>query len=254
MSLPATAILRAPTVTVLARPQFEAPAHLPVAYVGDASDGERLAEFAGRLHAMSQDNPAQRPTREYLATIRTQAMGHALDHASYTLLLEGVSRAAAHALLRPESGLASSELSPRFVDTQAAPFVMPPAIIGDAALEAAWTAQVASALASYAALVESLMTRYAWIDDKVQRRTIARDAARGVLPSSAETKLVVSGHARAWRALLARHAAEGAELELRRLGVEMVRVLQAEAPGFFGDFEIHQGSDRREAARTALDA
>ncbi|HZH41706.1 MAG TPA: hypothetical protein VFD85_11890, partial [Gemmatimonadales bacterium] len=35
-------IFRSPKVTLIARPQFVEPAHLPVKWNGDASDGERL--------------------------------------------------------------------------------------------------------------------------------------------------------------------------------------------------------------------
>ena len=38
-----------PRVTVLARPSFVQPEHLPVNWMGESTDGERLAEFAGRL-------------------------------------------------------------------------------------------------------------------------------------------------------------------------------------------------------------
>ncbi len=31
--------------------------------------------------------------------------------------------------------------------------------------------------------------------------------------------------------------------------VAIIRILQGEAPGFFSDFEIYEGADRREAAR-----
>src|SRR6185295_3260078 len=65
-------------------------------------------------------------------------------------------------------------------------FVMPPAIVGDAKLEATWTEQMDAAQKSYVALVESLMERYAWVGDKVHRRKMAREAARGVLPNSTE--------------------------------------------------------------------
>jgi thymidylate synthase (FAD) len=41
----------------------------------------------------------------------------------------------------------------------------------------------------------------------------------------------------------------GAELDIRRLAVAALRLLQAEAPGFFSDFEIYTAEDRREAAR-----
>src|SRR5229473_535373 len=42
-------IFRAPRVTLIARPEFVEPAHLQVQWHGDASPGERLAEFAGRI-------------------------------------------------------------------------------------------------------------------------------------------------------------------------------------------------------------
>ena len=75
------------------------------------------------------------------------------------------------------------------------------------------------------------------------------EAARGVLPNSTETKIVVTGNARAWRTMLELRSAEGAEQEIRRLAVAVLRLLQTEAPAFFCDFEIYQAEDRREAAR-----
>ncbi|WP_396216618.1 FAD-dependent thymidylate synthase [Gemmatimonas sp.] len=249
MPLSAAAVLREPKVTVLARPQFVEPAHLPVQWIGDSTDGERLSEFAGRLCYMSQRNPAGRSTREYLENIKKQGHGSVLEHANYSLLLEGVSRSLTHELVRHRAGFAYSQLSQRYVDESDAQFVMPPAMIGEAPLEEAWTAQVASALDSYIALVDSLMARYSWVDDKVHRRKMAREAARGVLPNSTETKIVVTGNARAWRTMLELRSSEAAELEIRRAAVMVLRVLQAEAPAFFSDFEIYVAEDRREAAR-----
>jgi thymidylate synthase (FAD) len=81
---------------------------------------------------------------------------------------------------------------------------------------------------------------------------MAREAARGVLPNSTETKIVVTGNARAWRTLLELRSSEAAELEVRRLAVAIVRMLQTEAPAFFSDFEIYDASDRREAARVGF--
>ena len=57
--------IRTPTVTLLAHPVFIEPKHLAVQWKGPGSDGERLAEFAGRLCYMSQHNPAERTTAEY---------------------------------------------------------------------------------------------------------------------------------------------------------------------------------------------
>src|ERR671938_302880 len=145
-----------PKVTLLARPHFVEPGHLPVSWLGESTDGERLAEFAGRLCYMSQANPAKRPTREYLDNIKRQGHGSVLEHASYTLLLEGVSRSLTHELVRHRAGFAFSQLSQRYVDESSASFVVPPAVIGDEALEAAWREQVESAQQRYVALVEEL--------------------------------------------------------------------------------------------------
>jgi thymidylate synthase (FAD) len=238
-----------PKVTVLARPSFTEPAHLPVQWTGESTDGERLAEFAGRLCYMSQKNPAQRSTRDYLENIKKQGHGSVLEHANYSLLFEGISRSLTHELVRHRAGFAYSQLSQRYVDESDAAFVIPPALLGDEALVAQWKAQVDSAQATYIALVEKLMERYAWVADKVHRRKMAREAARGVLPNSTETKIVVTANARAWRTMLELRTGEGAEQEIRRLGVLVLRTLQGEAPGFFADFEVYSAEDRVEAAR-----
>ncbi len=240
-----------PVISVLARPSFTEPAHLPVQWIGESTEGERLAEFAGRLCYMSQKNPASRNTREYIDNIKKQGHGSVLEHANYSLLLEGISRSLTHELVRHRAGFAYSQLSQRYVDESHAAFVVPPAIIGDEALVAEWTAQVESAQATYVALVDKLMQRYGWVDDKVHRRKMAREAARGVLPNSTETKIVVTANARGWRTMLELRTSEGAEMEIRRCAVAVLRVLQQEAPGFFSDFEMYQAPDRVEAARIA---
>jgi thymidylate synthase (FAD) len=143
----------------------------------------------------------------------------------------------------------NSQLSQRYVDESEASFVVPPAMVGDEALQRTWRAQIEEAQRSYVSLVEQLMERYGWVADKVHRRKMAREAARGVLPNSTETKIVVTGNARAWRTMLELRSSEGAELEIRRLAVAVLRVLQQEAPAFFNDFEVYVADDRREAAR-----
>ena len=89
----------APVISLLARPQFAEPSHLPVHWLGESTDGERLAEFAGRLCYMSQKNPANRGTREYLENIKKQGHGSVLEHANYSVLIEGISRSLTHELV-----------------------------------------------------------------------------------------------------------------------------------------------------------
>jgi thymidylate synthase (FAD) len=241
-----------PTLTLLSRPQFTEPDHLPVQWMGESTDGERLAEFAGRLCYMSQRNPAKRDTREYLENIKRQGHGSVLEHANYSVLIEGVSRSLTHELIRHRAGWAYSQLSQRYVDESQANYVVPPAVIGEPALEESWRAQIDEAQRSYVAMVEKLMERYSWVADKVHRRKMAREAARSVLPNATETKIVATGNARAWRTMLELRAGESAELEIRRFAVLAIRLMQREAPAFFSDFEIYQADDRRDAGRVGF--
>src|SRR5256886_5211382 len=244
-------IFRAPRVTLIARPEFLEPAHLRVQWQGDASSGERLAEFAGRVCYMSQHNPANRSTAEYLENIKKQGHGSVLEHAVYVLLIEGISRSCSHELVRHRAGFGYSQLSQRYVDESHAAFVMPPAVAGSPQLEVEWQHQVTEAQAAYVRSVEGLMQRYEWVSDKVHRRKVAREAARSVLPNATEVKIVVSGNARAWRTMLELRCGEGAELEIRRMAIAVLRLLQREAGALFSDFEIYVGDDKQEAARVA---
>ncbi|MEO8227733.1 MAG: FAD-dependent thymidylate synthase, partial [Gemmatimonadota bacterium] len=171
------------------------------------------------------------------------------EHAQYVLLIEGISRSCSHELVRHRAGFGYSQLSQRYVDESHAAFVMPPAIQGDAALEATWTSQVEAAQTAYVAAVEGLMTKYAGVEDRVHRRKLAREAARSVLPNATEVKIVVSANVRAWRTMLELRLGEGAELEIRRMAVAVLRVLKGEAPALFGDFEIVSGADGNEFGR-----
>jgi thymidylate synthase (FAD) len=62
-------------------------------------------------------------------------------------------------------------------------------------------------------------------------------------------KIVVSANARAWRTMLELRCGEGAELEIRRMAIACLRVLQHDAISLFSDFETYTSDDRHEAAR-----
>src|SRR3989454_961299 len=222
-------IFRAPRVFLIARPEFLEPEHLRVEWRGDATPGERLAEYAGRLCYMSQHNPVNRTTADYLENIKKQGHGSVLEHSVYVLLIEGISRSCSHELVRHRAGFGYSQLSQRYVDESHAAFVVPPAILGDPRLEAEWLAQVTGAQQAYVAAVEGLMEKYADVENKMHRRKLAREAARSVLPNATETKIVVSANVRAWRTTLELRTSDGAELEIRRMAIACLRLLRREA-------------------------
>src|SRR5262249_31343712 len=195
-------IIREPRISLIPRPEFIEPAHLGVRWLGESPAGERLAEFAGRLCYMSQLNPADRSTAEYLDNIKKQGHGSVLEHAVYVLLIEGISRSCTHELVRHRAGFGYSQLSQRYVDESHAAFVMPPAIQGSDGLEKEWLAQVTEAQEAYVSAVAGLMVKFESVESKVHRRKLAREAARSVLPNATETKIIVSGNIRAWRTML----------------------------------------------------
>ncbi len=245
-------LYREPVVTLIARPEFLEPAHLSVQWKDPGTDGERLAEFAGRLCYMSQHNPAGRSTAEYLGNILKQGHGSVFEHASYVVLIEGVSRSLTHELVRHRAGFGYSQLSQRYVDESDAAFVVPPAVQGDEELERAWLAQVSAAQEAYVAAVGRLMERYSWVEDRVHRRKMAREAGRSLLPNATETKIVVSGNIRAWRTMLELRLGEGAEREIRRLAVKVLETLRGTAPAFFADFELYDAADGERAGRVVF--
>src|SRR4030095_6478382 len=100
---------------------------------------------------MRHTTPANGETRKYLENIKKQGHGSVLEHANYSILLEGVSRSLTHELVRHRAGFAYSQLSQRYVDESHAAFVVPPAIIGDEALESAWKTQIDEAQRIYVA-------------------------------------------------------------------------------------------------------
>lgn len=68
-------------------------------------------------------------------------------------------------------------------------------------------------------------------------RKRARQTARSVLPNAAETKMFVTGNARAFRHFIEQRGSKHAESEIRRLAYEVWLILVKEAPNVFGDYE-----------------
>jgi thymidylate synthase (FAD) len=245
MTLAATRVVREPTLTILSRPQFSEPLHRSMRSLGESTAGERLTEYAGRLERASADNPAERTTGEFVASALRQGHASLFHHATFSVLVEGVSLTLGNAL-DGQAGLRCTSRVHRYVDAADLEFVIPPAVIGDAALEHAWTEGVAASLERYTRLVEDLLARFAWVGDTRQRRKVAREAAASALPASVATALVATASVHGWRGLIAQYGTEDADLERRRLAVHTLRILHHEAPACFGDFAVSHASDRRE--------
>lgn len=210
---------------------------------------ERLCELGGRVCYMSFGK-GRKTNAEYLGNIIEVGHGSVLEHAVWNLLFCGVSRSFTHELIRHRAGFGYSQLSQRYVDESTADFVEPGCVADDPALHAIWLEAVRRSHEAYCRLVQGLERRFAGEPSGTLRRKLARQAARSVLPNATETKIFVTANARALRHFIELRANEHAEVEIRKAAVQVLRLMQREAPNLFGDYEIVALPDGSEVAHT----
>lgn len=251
-----------PRVTLLARQQYLGAPHLRWESDTDVP-GQELAEFAGRLCYLSFGPEAgfegghkliagRTGNREYLDNILKVRHGSVIEHATWTFLFEGVSRALTHELVRHRAGFSYSQLSQRYVDESEVAFVLPPEIREGTEAFEIWKRSCERALDDYRALLAGIEEQVQDEPSATLRRKRARQTARSVLPNATETKIVVTGNARAWRHFLELRGSASAETEIRALALAVLRVLQEEAPNLFGDYRVVRQPNGVEIIETAF--
>ena len=194
-----------------------------------STDAETLVTFAGRSCYESWHRPTEKTRKDadYIErTIFQQQHGSILEHATATLYFTGVSRAFLTELTRHRH-LSFSVRSQRFVDEGQAKIVAPPVLRG-----ADMTRTLQDAM-------DTAAKSYGWVVACLEAGDVkgkkAREAARAVLPSMVETKMVVTGNLRAWLEVIERRTAPDADAELQE-AMGMARdVLKPLAPSIFKD-------------------
>ncbi len=252
-------IFREPKVTLLARQEYLGAEH--VQWRSDTEvPAQEVAEFAGRLCYLSFGPdaglegghkliPGRTTNTEYLANILRTRHGSVLEHGVWTVLIEGVSRALTHELVRHRH-FSFSQLSQRYVDESEVAFVLPPEIAPDSDAFELFRKSCERALEDYRALLARIEEQVKDEPSATLRRKRARQTARSLLPNATETKIVVTGNARAWRHFIELRASEGADTEIRVLAIKVLRLLQQEAPNLFGDYRITRKNDGTEVVDT----
>jgi thymidylate synthase (FAD) len=200
--------------------------------------GEYLAEVAGRVCYMSFAKPRPGGNQAYLHHILEVGHGSVLEHAVWNFLFTGVSRSLTHELIRHRAGFGYSQLSQRYVDESVAEYIEPDCIAGDSELHQLWIDAISVTHQAYLKLTEKLLDAFKDEPDKTLRRKLARQAARSVLPNATETKIFVTANARALRHFIELRGNRHAETEIRKLAVQVLRIMQKQAPNLFADYEL----------------
>lgn len=208
----------------------------------DRADADLTAESAGRLCYLSGDrpNPKTATNPDYLLNIENEHHYSVLGHSAATFYIDGITRNCTHEIIR-HRWFTFSEVSQRYVDVDR---------LG-AALHPGLSAWMDTNLENDDGRQDMLMTvdrvtkdAYRIIVDELIRyhhytKKRARQAARHVLPGGTETKMMMSGNLRAWRDFLAQRLAPGADEEIRNVALEIYKILKAEFPSSFQDFDSH---------------
>jgi len=197
-------------------------------------DADRLIEIAGRncYQSWAKPNPATASNWAYTRNIINQEHFSVMEHPSITFYLAGISRNLTHELIRHRH-LSFSELSQRFVNGCDSEWIVPPALrdLLDEPINEDGGLSVGDAVAVEHTRSSSLYADlYSLLRRKGLERKPAREAARSVLFSNTETKMVVSGNIRAWREVIHKRYSEHADAEIQELAGKILGHLQHYAP------------------------
>lgn len=213
----------------------------------EATDGEELAEVAGRVCYLSVgDRQSTRSNREYIQNLISMGHESVLEHISWTVLITGVSRAFTHQLVRHRAGFAFSQLSQQYHDENDSEVVEPPHLRESQEAYQAWRRTMEAAQESYRVIYNSLSqpleSQGLGLPAKELHRAI-RSVARSVLTNATETKIMVTANARAFRHFLKVRGGIPGDWEMRTVSAELLRILKVEAPSIFADFQIQELPD-----------
>lgn len=206
------------------------------------SDGETLAEFAGRLCYRSWKpglNPNVRKIRTngYLANIIAQKHGSVLEHLNYTFVFANVSRVLTHELVRHRAGCAISQESGRYVRLDQVDVWLPDWAEQDEDLKR----HVHTKLLHDQELLR-WMTEHFHLDDEgvpFSEKKAKTSFMRRFAPEGRSTHLVWTANVRALRHVIEARTAPGAEEEIRLAFGKVGQIMRDECPQLFGDFDDH---------------
>lgn len=138
------------------------------------------------------------------------------EHASFTLAVEGISRACSHQLVRHR--IASySQKSQRYTNETQFEYIVPPSIASDPLALDLFTKEIKSIQESYRKLAEM----------------VPREDARYILPNATETKIILTFNARSLYNFFSQRLCLRAQWEIRELAELMLKEVKSVAPLLF---------------------
>lgn len=224
-------------------------------------DGAQLCKVAGQVCYMSfgPKRTFNEHAERYFNNLKSSGHGSVFEHATFSLLLYGVSRSVTHELVRHRAGFGYSQVSQRYVSGRVLRFVERPEYAQDTVLHDQFMQRIERAASEYATLTNRLMEmQQAGVDIlsaevRTDLRKKVQQCARSVLPNETEAPIVATGNARAWRHFIEMRASAHAEIEIRELAVRIFLCLRLVDPVLFGDYRIEQLPDGTYTVKTEFE-
>ena len=237
-------------VTIAGEPVTETPEEAPLHWETDTDNAAELLCMAAGKICYDAFGKGRSDTGEYLGHIIEMKHGSVLEHAVWNFIIAGVSRVFSHEHVRHRAGIAISQRSQRYVSESASGQTLLPMIEANPEAKRFWEEAVAQSQGAYDKLVQLLAEDLREHLDKTLLVKTVRSAARSVMPNSTETYLFWSANARALRHYIEMRGSRDADIEIRKVAVQMLKIMQREAPNLFGDYRLVDLPDDTQEAQT----
>src|SRR4030042_725680 len=188
------------------------------------SDAERLIETAGRTSYLSSPKQKENSEKSFIRMLVKNQHLSVLEHAHATFRISGVSRAFTHQFVRHRL-CSFIQQSQRYVDERNFNFIEPDSVKDNPEAHS---------------LFIDFMGRAKEVYSTLQKLKIKKEDARYVLPNAVESQILVSANFREWRNIIELRGKPQSQWEIRKAGIEKLKILKNNAPTIFGDFEVDE--------------
>ena len=189
----------------------------------------------------------------YIKNIIESGHHSVIEHAQWNFIIKG-SRIWSHEHVRHRIGIGISQRSQRYVKESDANFVLRPEIAKNPEAKKIFENLIKESQKAYDRLIEIVSEDIKeQIPDSTLRIKTVRSSSRSVMPNATETYIFWSANARALRHYIDLRANKHADQEIRKTAIQILKIMQAEAPNIFDDYEIKKTAEGFEVAITKLD-
>ena len=190
-------------------------------------NAEKLIENAGRTAYLSFSKQEKGTEKNFIRTLIKNGHFTVLEHAYATIKISGVSRAFTHQLVRHRL-CSYTQQSQRYVDESNFNFIEPELIKNNA-----------NAHSIFIKYIEESKKVYS----ELQKIGIKNEDARFVLPNAIESQIVITTNFREWRHIIELRGSHNAQWEIRRVAIEILKILKKHTSTIFEDFEIDKKNE-----------